>query len=116
MLRSFAAMRRARSMCRRAIVIPLNEARAGRSALTKHDRRDREKSSRELDVYPWTFNSTYRLIGLIWRQLTGQAYRYAFSAACTDDYQVNDLTAVLSTQRILQIGNVARTRAVDSND
>ena len=115
MLRSFAAMRRARSMCRRAIVIPLNEVRASR-ALTKHDPRDRKKSSLELDVCPWTFNSIYRLIGLIWPQLTGQAYRYAFSAACTDDYQVNDFTAVLSTQRVLQIGNVARTLAVDSND
>jgi hypothetical protein len=53
---------------------------------------------------------------LIWRQLTGQAYCDAFSAARTDDYQINDLTAVLSTQRVLQIGDVARTLAVDSND
>ena len=31
----------------------------------------------------------------------GQAYCDAFSAARTDYYQVNDLTAVLSTQRVL---------------
>ncbi len=70
-------------MCRRAIVKPLNGARASRSARTKHDRRDRKKFPASLD-FPWTFNSTYRLIGLIWWQLTGQAYCDAFSAARTD--------------------------------
>jgi hypothetical protein len=38
------------------------------------------------------------------------------SAARTDDDQVNDLTVVRSTQRVLQIRDVARTLAVDSND
>ena len=65
---------------------------------------------------PWTFSSTYRLIALIWRQLTGQAYCDILSAACTDDDQVNDLTVVRSIQRGLQIDDVARTLAVDSND
>jgi hypothetical protein len=73
---------------------------------------------------PSTFNSIYRLIALIWRQPTGQVYCDAFSAARTDDYQVNDLTAVLSTQGVLEIstqgvleiGDVARALAVDSND
>jgi hypothetical protein len=65
---------------------------------------------------PWTFSSTYRLIALIWRQLTGQPYCDALSVACTDDDQVNDLTIVRSIQSVLQIDDIARTLAVDSND
>jgi hypothetical protein len=38
------------------------------------------------------------------------------SAALTDDDEVNNLTVVRSTQRVLQIGDVARTLAVDGND
>jgi hypothetical protein len=91
MLRSFAVLLEVHSMCWRAIVKPLNEAPAGRS----------ERQSPASIDYPWTSNSIYRLIALIWRQLTGQAYCDAFSAARADYYQVNDLTAVLSTQRVL---------------
>jgi hypothetical protein len=57
-----------------------------------------------------------QLIAPIWRQLTGQAYCDLLSAACTDDDQINDLTVVRSIQRVLQIDDVARARAVDSND
>ena len=56
------------------------------------------------------------LIAPIWRQLTGQAYCDVLSAARTDDDQVNDLTVVRSAQRVLQIDDIARTLAVDSND
>jgi hypothetical protein len=108
MLRFCAVLLEVRSVCWRAIVIPLNEAPASRSAL------NRKTNSRERRLS--MSNSTYRLIALVWRQLTGQVYCDAFSAAGTDDYQVNDLTAALSTQRVLQIGDVARTLAVDSND
>src|SRR5512140_2260903 len=56
------------------------------------------------------------LIAPISRQLTGQAYCDVLSAARTDDDQVNDLTVVRSAQRVLQIDDIARTLAVDSND
>jgi hypothetical protein len=109
MLRSFALLLEVHSICWRAIVKPHNEAPASRSALSKNtNTRERRLS---MDIH-----SIYRLIALIWRQLSGQAYYEAFSAARTNDYQVNDLTAVLSTQRVLQISDVARTLAVDSND
>jgi hypothetical protein len=115
MLRSCQRCVGARSMGRRAIVIPL----------MKHAPVGRREQSMTIGIErtipasfdcPWTFSSTYRLIVLIWRQLTGQAYCDALSAARTDDDQVNDLTVARSTQRVLQIEDVARTLAVDSND
>jgi hypothetical protein len=108
-LRSFAALLEVHSICWRAIVKLLNEAPASRSVLSRNTNSRERRLSMEI-------HSIYRLIALIWRQLTGQAYCDAFSAARTDYYQVNDLTAVLSTQRVLQISDVARTFAVDSND
>lgn len=80
--------------CWRAIVKPLNEAPARWSALNIRT------NSLSIDC-PRTSNSIYRLIALIWRQLTGQVYCDGFSAARTNYYQVNDLTTVLSTQRVL---------------
>ncbi len=59
---------------------------------------------------------TCRLVAPICRQRAGQAYCDALSAARTDDYQVNDFTVVRSTQRVLQIDDVACTLAVDRND
>jgi hypothetical protein len=94
MLRACAVLLEVHSVCWRAIVKLLNEAPASRSALnTKTNSREHRLS---MDI-----QFDLRAIALIWRQLTGQAYRDAFSAAATDYYQVNDLTAVLSTQRVL---------------
>ena len=105
----------ARSMGRRAMVIPLmKQEPAGRREQSMTVGTERQIPA-SLDC-PWTFSSTYRLIALIRRQLTGQAYCDALSAARTDDDQVNDLTVVRSTQRVLQIEDVARTLAIDSND
>jgi hypothetical protein len=115
MLRSFGAVRGGAAWAGAQSVIPLMKHEpAGRREQSMTVGTERQIPA-SLDC-PWTFSSTYRLIALIRRQLTGQAYCDALSAARTDDDQVNDLTVVRSTQRVLQIEDVARTLAVDSND
>jgi hypothetical protein len=55
-------------MCQRAIVIPLmKHEQVGRREESMIVRIERNIPA-SLDC-PWTFNSTYRLIALVWRQL-----------------------------------------------